>query len=208
MDCSPDPRAVSWELGVENCSVLDGAVPRRYTVSAYDGATPRNMSPQSGFVSVTAPVATANQSQDIGSVGIPGSYSESGGMHTARSAGAGVQGSADSFRFTWRSLTGDGQITARVASQSNSALWAKAGVILREQLTANSRHAFVFVTPSAGAFMQYRTSIGGSTGPSSAEQPRIAAPYWVRLVRTSNVVTGYLSANGITWTTGGQRHLL
>jgi len=57
---------------------------------------------------VTTPVAAANQSQDIGSVGIPGSYSESGGVHAARSAGAGVQGSADSFRFAWRPLTGDG----------------------------------------------------------------------------------------------------
>ena len=127
MDCSPDPRAVSWALGVENCSFLAGAAPSRYTASAYDGATPPNMSSQSGCLSVTAPVATANQSQDIGSVGIPGSYSESGGVLTVCSAGADIQGSADSFRYSWQPLTGDGQITARVASQSNSGLWTQAG---------------------------------------------------------------------------------
>ena len=139
-------------------------------------------------------------SQDIGAVSAAGSYGASGGVHTLRSGGLDIGGTADAFRYAWQPLTGDGHITARVVSQSNTSLWAKAGVMFREQLTASSRHAFVFVTPNAGAFMQYRTTTGGNTGPSFVEKPGMAAPYWVRLIRQGNVLRGYLSANGIGWT--------
>ena len=174
-----------------------------YSVSAFDAATPANESAQSGSVSATTPAASAYQSQDIGAVSAAGSFSESGGVYTLRSGGLDIWGTADAFRYAWQSLTGDGQITARVVSQSNAGSWAKAGVMLREQLTAGSRHAFVFVTQAAGAFMQYRTATGGSTGPGSGEQPGIAAPYWVRLIRQGNVVTGYISPNGTSWTQRG-----
>ena len=172
-------------------------------MSAFDAATPANESAQSGSVSATTPAASAYQSQDIGAVSAAGSFSESGGVYTLRSGGLDIWGTADAFRYAWQSLTGDGQITARVVSQSNAGSWAKAGVMLREQLTAGSRHAFVFVTQAAGAFMQYRTATGGSTGPGSGEQPGIAAPYWVRLIRQGNVVTGYISPNGTSWTQRG-----
>jgi hypothetical protein len=176
-----------------------------YTVRAYDAAAPANESAPSSSASATTLVASAAtyQSQDIGAVGIAGSVSESGGVYTVRASGSDVWGTSDAFRYAWQPLTGDGQITARVVSQTNTAAWAKAGVMLREQLTANSRHAFMFVTPTAGSFLQYRTVTGGTTGPSSGQRPGIAAPYWVRLVRQGNVVTGYNSPNGITWTLRG-----
>jgi lysophospholipase L1-like esterase len=143
------------------------------------------------------------QGQDIGAVGLSGSFSESGGVLTVRGSGDDVWGTSDEFQFTWLPLTGDGQITARLASQTNTAPSAKAGVMLREQLTANSRHAFMFVTPAAGSYLLYRLVTGGTTGLSSSTQSGIAAPYWVRLVRQGNVVTGYNSPNGITWTLRG-----
>ncbi len=149
-------------------------------------------------------VMPALQSGDLGSVALAGSYSSGAGVHTLRTSGADIGGTADSFRYAWQPLTGDGQITARVASQSNSGLLAKAGVMLREQLTASSRHASVFVTPGAGAFMQYRTTTGGSTEPASGANAGIGAPYWMRLVRQGNVVIGYLSANGSSWTEVGR----
>ena len=143
------------------------------------------------------------QGQDLGAVGVAGSSSESGGVYTVRGSGDDVWGTSDEFRYVWQSLVGDGQITARVVSQTNTATWAKAGVMLREQLTTTSRHAFMLVTPAAGSHLLYRTATGGTTGPSSPNEPGIAAPYWVRLVRKGDVVTGYNSPDGITWTERG-----
>jgi hypothetical protein len=174
-----------------------------YTVSAYDAASPSNESAPSTAASATTLAASIFQGQDIGDVAAAGSFSESGGVFSVRGSGADIYRTADEFRYVWQPLTGDGQITTRVVSQTNTDYWAKAGLMLREQLTANSRHALVFVTPGAGAFMQYRTATGGTTGPSSGPIPGIAAPYWLRLVRQGNVVSGYVSVNGTSWAQRG-----
>ena len=45
-----------------------------------------------------------------------------------------------------------------------------------------------------------------ATAPSTHQDPSgtgVAAPYWVRLVRSGNTFTAYRSANGTTWTSMG-----
>ena len=141
--------------------------------------------------------------EDIGAVAAAGSTIENGGVFAVRGSGQGVTGTSDEFHYSWRSLVGDGQITARVVSQTNTATSAKAGVMFRGQLNSAAINAFMFVTPSAGSFLQYRTVIGGATGPTLPVQPGIAAPYWLRLVRRGDVVTGYNSPDGMQWTERG-----
>ena len=141
--------------------------------------------------------------EDVGAVTAAGSTIENGGVFTVRGSGQGVTGTSDEFHYSWRTLVGDGQITARVVSQTNTATSAKAGVMFRGQLNSAAINAFMFVTPSAGSFLQYRTVIGGATGPTLPVQPGIAAPYWLRLVRRGDIVTGYNSPDGMQWTERG-----
>jgi hypothetical protein len=117
--------------------------------------------------------------------------------------GSDIWGSSDHFNYAYRSLTGNGTITARVASQQNTNAWAKSGVMIRETTAANSRFVHVFVTPGHGVNMQYRSSTGGG----AVQLAQIAgpvAPYWVRLVRSGSTFTGFTSADGVTWTQVGQ----
>ncbi|HQK38068.1 MAG TPA: Ig-like domain-containing protein, partial [Bacteroidales bacterium] len=86
---------------------------------------------------------------------------------------------------------------ARVASQTNTDGWAKAGVMIRESLTAGSRHAFTCVTPSNGLAFQRRTSTDGISDHTSGGAG--TAPVWVRLVRSGNTFTSYWSSNGSAW---------
>ena len=90
----------------------------------------------------------------------------------------------------------------RVTSQTNTNAWAKAGIMFRETLNANSRHAMMVLTPSNGTAFQYRTATAGvSTNVSSTSA---AAPNnWLRLTRRGNVFTAYRSTNGTTWTQVG-----
>jgi len=76
--------------------------------------------------------------------------------------------------------------------------WAKAGVMIRETLDPGSAFADCFITPGNGANVQWRQIANNSCGASSSSS--YTAPYWVRLSRTGNVITGYYSANGTTWT--------
>ena len=50
-------------------------------------------------------------------------------------------------------------------------------------------------------YFHYRTSAGGST--STSNGTAAAAPYWVKLVRSSNTLSAYKSTNGTSWTQVG-----
>jgi regulation of enolase protein 1 (concanavalin A-like superfamily) len=136
--------------------------------------------------------------QNVGTPSLTGSASYNNGTWTVAGSGADIWGTSDQFRFVYRTLSGNGTITARVVTQTNSNAWAKAGVMIRESLAANSRHAMTIVTPSNGRRMQYRSSTGGSS--TDVNGGTGGAPVWVRLVRSGNTFTSYRSADGVTWT--------
>ena len=54
-------------------------------------------------------------------------------------------------------------ITARVSSLTNTNSWAKAGVMIRETLNANSTNATIVTTPGQGVAFQRRTFTGEKT---------------------------------------------
>lgn len=136
--------------------------------------------------------------QDVGSVGTAGSASFSGGTWTVKGSGADIWNTADGFRYVYQPLSGNGQITARVASVGNTDVWAKAGVMIRENLTAGSPQAMAVVTPASGVAFQRRTSAGAASVHTAGAS--VTAPYWVRLVRSGSTFTAYSSPNGTTWT--------
>jgi regulation of enolase protein 1 (concanavalin A-like superfamily) len=140
-------------------------------------------------------------SQDIGSVGVAGATSAGAGSVTLSGAGADIWGTADAFRFAYRALDGDGSITARVVSVENTDVWAKAGVMIRESLSAGSRHATMFVASGKGLAFQRRTSTAGTS--SSTAGPLLAAPRWVRITRAGTTFTAAWSTDGAVWNGAG-----
>ena len=138
---------------------------------------------------------------DVGAVGATGSASGSGGSFTIAGAGADVWGSADAFRYVYRTLTGDGTIVAEVTSEQYVANWTKAGVMMRETLDPGSRQAFMLVSPGKGTAFQRRVDTGGLS--TSTPGPFMAAPYFVKLTRSGTTITAFASPDGANWTTVG-----
>jgi hypothetical protein len=167
-------------------------------VKAYDSAG--NHSGFSNEVSKTVGATSPTQLQgwDVGNVGLAGSTSYSSGRYTLKGSGADIWGSADAFHFAYQPLNGNGSIVARVRSLTNTHQFAKAGVMIRENLNSNDRHALVTLTPSNGVRFIRRTSTGGSS--SATAGAAVVAPYWVKLTRSGDTFTAYQSANGSTWT--------
>ena len=114
-----------------------------------------------------------------------------------RGSGNDIWGTSDAFRYVYHPLTGDGQIVARVASLQNTSPWAKGGVMIRETLAANSRHAMMDITPGNGSEFSRRLAPGGSTTVTAG--PVVTAPYWVKLVRSGNSFSGYVSSDGVNF---------
>jgi regulation of enolase protein 1 (concanavalin A-like superfamily) len=141
--------------------------------------------------------------RDVGPVGGSGAtgYAPATGTFTVIAAGEDIVDATDAFHFTYRSVTGDTEITARVATQEYTDEWAKAGVMIRDGLGSGARHATIVVSPDHGTTFQYRDSAGA--GSKKVNTEGTYAPYWVRLVRRGDTLTGYRSADGVTWTEEG-----
>ena len=132
-------------------------------------------------------------------------------------AGPGGESVTDTFYFVHRPLAGDGSITVRVTSltevtESSQTLngqpvstkpavvpWSKAGLIITAGSGQGAAYAAVLVTGSHGARMQWNYT-GDTPDPGKAGGVSAASPRWLRLTRAGDVITGYDSADGTSWT--------
>ena len=145
------------------------------------------------------------QTADIGSVGVAGSASMSNGVYTVKGAGT-ISGTADSFRFVYQPLSGDGEIKVRLNSVGNTGTSGCIGVIIRESLISSSEYAFMGILPDGTFRWQRRSKTGGTTWSTTST---IGTPpnIWIRLVRTGNALYGYKSSDGINWTQVDSRNI-
>jgi regulation of enolase protein 1 (concanavalin A-like superfamily) len=131
--------------------------------------------------------------------GNPANFVDKGnGAFTVSGSGHDIWDNADDFRFVFKRLTGDGSVTAKVESIGNTNGWAKAGVMIREALTAGSTHAAAVITPSNGMSFPYRTVADGAS--LQTNTTGLVAPFWLRITRTGNVFKAERSPDGKTWT--------
>jgi hypothetical protein len=107
-------------------------------------------------VRIQAAMPSPWQDQDIGAVAMAGSATHAGSVFTVQGRGVDIWDAADGFHFVYQSLDGDGEILLRVATQDMSTdPWAKAGVMIRETLNADSAHAMMVVTPVGTSAMSW-----------------------------------------------------
>jgi alpha-galactosidase len=135
--------------------------------------------------------------QDIGSVGFAGGASACSGTLILQGGGADIWGSADAFNFASTSVAGTNTLIVRVASVQNTDPWAKAGLMFRNDMTAGSTFADVFVSPGNGVNLQWRASTGGQCG--STGVGGIFAPVWLKLARAGTNFTAFYGSDGVNW---------
>lgn len=161
------------------------------------------VSSSAASVTVTGSLPAGWSGSNIGSVGVSGGSGYSGGAFTVTGSGADIWNSSDAFYYAYTSLTGDGEIRARVTSQTNTWPWAKAGVMIRDGTAAGAAHAMMVVTPGNGFAFQYRTTSGGGSSHTAGPALNAFPNNWVRLTRSGSTITSYVSANGTSWTQVG-----
>jgi regulation of enolase protein 1 (concanavalin A-like superfamily) len=172
-----------------------------YVVSATDNGLESVNSSESS-ASMSAAPGTSWLSQDVGAVGAAGAFSQSSGTFTVNGSGADIWYGADEFRYVFQAVRGNYLFTARVLNMQNTANWAKAGIMMRETLNADSKCLVNFMSPANGVALQQRTATGASAAGVSGTSG-LAAPYWVRLVRSGSTFAGYSSADATNWTALG-----
>lgn len=137
---------------------------------------------------------------DIGTAATPGElcFTASTGNFKITCHASGLTDPNDSLPFVYQALVGSGQIIARVKDVSSTYNYL-GGIMVRNSLAANSAFVCLSSLDNRGAFVNYRTTDGGTTGYQAVTA--LAMPMWLKLIRQGNIITSYYSTDGITWTT-------
>ncbi|MFI5694414.1 alginate lyase family protein [Kribbella sp. NPDC051586] len=162
-----DGRRITIATGVTGTTYTDR--PARscsYTVEASNSA---------GTSLESLPVATARLPWATEDFGTTGSTDFDGRRIVVEAGGTDIGGTADSFRFTYRTLTGDGTVTARVVNPVSSQ-YATLGLMMRASLTPDSAHAAMLLKGLplhtwSGVWTVRRTSGAATTGTGSTPVP-------------------------------------
>jgi regulation of enolase protein 1 (concanavalin A-like superfamily) len=185
----------------------------QFTVRARDinGAASAASQP---LTATTPPAAQATLpspwlSADVGTVQKAGAAGWANNEFTAVGSGSNwADSAADSFRFVYRTLSGDGEITATIAAQTDTDYESLAGLCIRESLSAGAAGGYLLLhTGDDRLSFRRRTATNGAPTENSVfvEGQRNAdgkqkAPLWLKLKRQGSTLTGSYSQDGINWT--------
>jgi hypothetical protein len=126
-----------------------------------------------------------------------------------RAAGADVYGSTNEYGAIYLpNAEQDGTTdTVKITAQSPTDEWAKAGIIVRNDITQSGvSPGFVIlaVTPGHGYVLQWDANGDGrldsNSAPSGQGSGTTNYPSWLKLTRSGSTFTGYYSTDGATWT--------
>lgn len=147
-------------------------------------------------------------SKDVGAVPTQGNACSNDDEFTLTASGGDIWDVSDEFHFMFKPLNGDGELTVRVTSIEQHVLYAKVGLMMRDNLEPSSHHAHIcFNTSMKYHSMQYREVDGGTTAKAGTYTGTVAFPYWLKLSRSGNTFRGYMSADGTNWDFVGEQSI-
>jgi hypothetical protein len=152
---------------------------------------------------------------DIGTPHISGSAKQVDSGWDVVAGGVDIWETEDQFHFVFKMMTGDFDVAVRVASFTPAHLYSKAGLMIREALTAESAHLMLVVfaddqprNNNLGAYeMQFRKTEGvhcqavypAVLPPAPPEFPASYPNTWLRIARRDNLFTAFGSSDGKSW---------
>ena len=177
-------------------------------VPSFSGVTARtslvSMAPS---VPVVTAISTATVLQVPWMIGSIGSSTLTGksiyNAGTISQSGSGSLGiTRDKLNFSYQTLSGDGEITAKINALQNTGMFSGVGVMIRDTLATNSKHVFMGMTGKNSYVTASRITTGGIATASKTGTGTVPNT-WVKLARIGNVITASKSLDGRTWTAVG-----
>ena len=127
-------------------------------------------------------------------------------VYTVSGCGSDIWFGSDQFHYASQEVAGNVTMIASVDSVVNTGTFAKAGLMFRDSLDADSMHAMIYVNPENRVVFQWRTTDGGSTTDTEWTNQSagiVESRVLLKLTRVGNDFTGYYSIDGVTWTQVG-----
>jgi hypothetical protein len=171
--------------------------------------------PDSGSHAIPASLSASFSHLDIGLPQLAGSAKLVAAGWDLIAGGIDIWEKSDQFHFLCKKISGDFDIAVRVESFTPAHLYSKAGLMIRESLSADSPHLMFLVfadnaprNKNLGAYeMQFRSMAGGDCQavypavrpPAPPEFPAAYPNAWLRVERRGDRFSGFASTDGKTW---------
>ena len=154
---------------------------------------------------VTAPYRTFSSASDG-----PAGYAESGPLFGVSGAGPDLYSNSDTYTAIYLpgAVGTATTIQTQVASHQNLTGFGKAGILVRNDMTASGtgpEGVILFESPSGGIQLEWNNNGGTHINAVMPPNGTIAdtVPVWLKLVRAGTTYTGFYSTDGTTWITVG-----
>jgi hypothetical protein len=124
------------------------------------------------------PLPTRWSTEDVGNPEFSGAacYNSATATFELRGYGINIGGTADQFRYAFKSLVGAGEIKTRIVDIDNTNPDNKLGIMIRESLAPGAKNVFLAITSGNGAVFQSRSTTDGATT-SLYSSDTVKAPY-------------------------------
>jgi alpha-galactosidase len=165
---------------------------------------------------VQSPYLTANTTGDTAEFGQSGDKfavtADGAGVSPTTTTKRGTTAAVDQYAAIYQhgvagnSATAETTVTAQAAGAGQSASKAKAGLMMRNDVTSPSgspEGVVLYVTGSGTVAMSWNAGGGATVDTSSTASAAQTYPVHLRLVRNGTSYTGYWSTDGSTWTSVG-----
>jgi hypothetical protein len=130
------------------------------------------------------------------------SYDSDTETYTIGGFGEGIEGAADSFRFVYKQMTGDGTLTVRLTQITRFSDDTHSGIMFRETLDPGSAMVMHTLRAAGQVFLRSRVTAdtAAQDGPQVPQFPAtLVIPHWMRLKREGDIFTAEHSSDGHTW---------
>jgi hypothetical protein len=137
---------------------------------------------------------------NLGTGQIEGVASYRAGTFTQAGSGA-VGSTSDKLRFTYQTLSGDGEIIAKVNITKTVGPASLVGVMIRSSLAPKATQVFIGISDDKSYRHASRTKYAKNTS-VAVSAPTGSSDSWIRLVRNAKKqqIYSYKSADGVNWT--------
>ena len=178
------------------------------TIAQTSGSTTASGSATVSNVAFTTALDSGWSTADVGTVTRPGAAAQQDdptalNRFILSGNGSDILGTADAMRLVYRTLTGDGELIARVARLDPTDPDAKAGLVIRESLAADAKYVGIVSTAGNGTQLQVRSATGGTTATAGGVAGQAFVPQWLRVRRVGTNLFVDKSPDGTTWTNVG-----
>lgn len=129
----------------------------------------------------------------------PGTAAYDKGVFKLSRSGGQITEGDDGFLFVYQALSGDFEITARLASlaPADNFVGPLAGLMIRDSLRTDGRFAAAVISPTATTFAR---KVETHSKIAATHKENATAPAWLKLTRYANRVRIYTSTDGREWT--------